>query len=112
MKRERPADDIRRLAIKARLQGMPSQQIARHLDRSYHTVRYHLGNCGAVRAGRYHLNALTARALFTEQELVALGAVWNGRWWIGRAQQRRAVSELSRCTEVAPTERRSARVTI
>jgi len=85
MKRERPADDIRRLAIKARLQGVPSHEIARHLGRSYHSVKYYLGNCGAVREGRYHLNALTARALFTEQELVELGAVWTGRAWVGPA---------------------------
>jgi len=83
MKRERPADDTRRLAIKARLQGMPNHKIARHLGLSYHTVRNHLGNSGAVRRGRYHLNALTARALFTEHELLELGAVWTGRSWVG-----------------------------
>ena len=38
---------------------------------------------------RYHLNALTARALFTEQELVELGAVWNGRCWVGPGRNKR-----------------------
>jgi len=83
MKRERPSDDIRRLAIKARLQGMTSDKIARHLGLSHHTVRTHLGKSGAVREGQYHLNALTARALFTDRELVELGAVWTGRSWVG-----------------------------
>src|SRR5215470_1205866 len=99
MKRERPADDIRRLAIKARLQGMLSDEIAQHLHRSYHTIRNHLSNSGSVRKGRYHLNALIARALFTEQELLELGAVWNGRSWIGQ-HHRRSVS-IS-CAEVTP----------
>jgi len=85
MKRERPADDIKRLVIKARLQGMPSHRIAQHLDRSNSTIKNYLTNCGGVREGRYHLNALIARALFTEQELVELGAVWNGRSWVGTA---------------------------
>ena len=29
------------------------------------------------------LNALTARALFSEHELLELGAVWTGRSWVG-----------------------------
>jgi hypothetical protein len=83
MKRERPADDIRRWAIKARLQGMSSGEIARCLDRSQHTIKTYLGSCGGMSDGRYHLNALAARALFSEDELVELGAVWNGRNWVG-----------------------------
>ena len=91
MRRERPSDDIRRLAIKARLQGMPSHKIAEHLGLSYHTVRTHLANSGAVREGQYHLNALTARALFTERELVELGAVWTGRSWVGPGRNNSAL---------------------
>jgi hypothetical protein len=83
MKRERPADEIRRWAIKARLQGMPTRQIALHLDRSHVTIKGYLGNCGGTVAGTYHLNRLAANALFTEQELLALGAVWNGTSWVG-----------------------------
>jgi len=89
VKRERPADDVRRLAIKARLAGMPSHKIARHLGRSYHSVKYDLGNFGTVREGRYHLNALAARALFTEQEPMDLGALWTGRSWVGPAGNNR-----------------------
>jgi hypothetical protein len=33
--------------------------------------------------GSYHLNRLAAKALFTEDELRQLGAVWNGRYWVG-----------------------------
>ena len=83
MKRERPADDIRRWAIKARLLGMPSSDIAQRLDRSHNTIKGYLGCCGGMSEGRYYLNALTAKALFTEQELLKLGAVWNGRCWVG-----------------------------
>lgn len=39
MKRERPADDIRRWAIKARLQGVSSREIALSLDRSHETIK-------------------------------------------------------------------------
>ena len=83
MKRERPADDIRRRAIKARLQGLSSREIARHLGRSHDTIKGYLGGCGATIRGIYHLNALAAEALFTEGELRELGAVWNGRCWVG-----------------------------
>jgi hypothetical protein len=83
MKRERPADEIRRWAIKARLQGMPSGEIAKHLDRSNHTIKGYLSNCGGVIEGTYYLNALAARALFSEDELTDLGATWNGRCWVG-----------------------------
>jgi hypothetical protein len=89
MKRERPADEIRRWAIKARLQGMPSREIAQSLDRSHETIKGYLGCCGGTIEGAYHLNALTARALFTEQELVELGAVWNGRCWVGPGRNKR-----------------------
>jgi hypothetical protein len=78
MRRERPADDIRRWAIKARLQGVSSREIAQNLDRSHETIK-----------GTYYLNALTARALFSEQELVELGAVWNGRCWVGPGRNKR-----------------------
>lgn len=83
MKRERPADDIRRRAIKARLQGMPSREIARRLERSHDTIKGYLGSCGATIKGTYYLNALAAEALFSESELMQLGAVWNGRCWVG-----------------------------
>jgi hypothetical protein len=89
MKRERPADDIRRWAIKARLQGVSSREIALSLDRSHETIKGYLGSCGGTVEGAYHLNALTARALFTEQELVELGAVWNGRCWVGPGRNKR-----------------------
>ena len=93
MKRERPADDMRRWAIKARLQGLPSREIAETLDRSPDTIKGYLGRCGHKVEGRYHLNALIAKAQFSEQELLALGAVWNGRCWVGHGRNR---SELSR----------------
>jgi hypothetical protein len=83
MKRDRPADDIRRRAIKARLQGLPSREIARRLGRSHDTIKGYLRACGATIRGIYHLNALAAEALFTEGELRELGAVWNGRCWVG-----------------------------
>jgi len=83
MKRERPADDIRRWAIKARLQGISTGDIARHLGRSQNTIKTYLCSCGGVSDGRYHLNALAAKALFSNEELVGLGAVWNGRSWVG-----------------------------
>jgi hypothetical protein len=38
------------------------------------------------------LNGLIAKALFSEQELLALGAVWNGRCWVGHDRNK---SELS-----------------
>jgi len=91
MKRERPADDIRRWAIKARLQGVPSREIAHSLERSHETIKGYLGSCGGTVEGTYYLNALTARALFTEQELVELGAVWNGRCWVGPGRSKREV---------------------
>jgi hypothetical protein len=83
MKRERPADDIRRWAIKAHLQGLPSREIAQTLNRSPDTIKGYLGRCGHKVEGTYHLNALIAKALFSESELLALGAVWNGRCWVG-----------------------------
>ena len=83
MKRERPADDLRRSAISARLQGTPSREIAQQIGRSHETVKRYLSGCGGMVHGAYHLNALTAKALFTEQELGALGAIWNGRCWVG-----------------------------
>ncbi|HEU0060555.1 MAG TPA: hypothetical protein VFR19_11810 [Hyphomicrobiaceae bacterium] len=83
MKRERPADDIRRRAIKARLKGMPSREIARNLERSHDTIKGYLGSCGVTIKGTYYLNALAAEALFNQNELLELGAVWNGRCWVG-----------------------------
>jgi len=84
MKRDRPADDIRRRAIKARLQGLPSREIAQLLGRSHDTIKGYLGSCGATIKGTYYLNALAAEALFAQNELRELGAVWNGRCWVGR----------------------------
>ena len=86
MKRDRPADAIRRRAIKARLQGLPSREIARGLARSHDTIKGYLGSCGATIKGTYYLNALAAEALFTQDELRELGAVWNGRCWVGRGE--------------------------
>jgi hypothetical protein len=83
MKRDRPADDLRRRAIKARLQGIPSREIARCLERSHDTIKGYLGSCGATIKGTYYLNALAAEALFTQGELLELGAVWDGRCWVG-----------------------------
>ena len=79
---------MRRWAIKARLQGMPSREIAQRLDRSHETIKGYLGNCGGTIQGTYHLNVLAAKALFTEQELLELGAVWNGRCWVGPGRNR------------------------
>ena len=87
MKRERPADEIRRWAIKARLRGMPSREIARRLERSHDTIKGYLGGCGGTIKGAYFLNALAAEALFNARELRELGAVWDGRCWVGRAQE-------------------------
>jgi len=88
MKRDRPGDDIRRLAIKARLQGMSSQEIAKSTGRSRETIDRYLASCGRIVGGAYHLNALMAKALFTEQELTELDALWNGRCWVGHARRR------------------------
>ena len=84
MKRKRPADELRRWAIKARLQGMASREIAQRLGRRQDTIKGYLTNCGNIIEGTYHLNAAIATALFTEQELIELGAIWNGRCWVGR----------------------------
>lgn len=84
MKRERPADDARRTAIMARLKGTPTLEIARRLDRKHETIKGYLSNCGTTVAGAYHLNSLIAKALFSEEELLGVGAVWNGRSWVGR----------------------------
>jgi hypothetical protein len=89
MRRKRPADDTRRRAIKARLQGMPSREIARRLERSPDTIKGYLGGCGATIKGIYYLNALVAEALFSESELMELGAVWNGRHWVGPGRNTR-----------------------
>jgi hypothetical protein len=83
MKRERAADDMRRWAIRARLLGMSTREIALSLERNHHTIKRYLCNCGGVMNGSYHLNRLAAKALFTEDELRQLGAVWNGRYWVG-----------------------------
>ncbi len=83
MKRERPADEIRRWAIRARLRGMPTREIAVRVDRSYMTIKGYLRDCGGTVGGVFYLNRLTATALFTEQELLEMGAVWNGRCWVG-----------------------------
>jgi hypothetical protein len=91
MKRERPADDMRRWAVKARLLGMSSRDIARRLGRSQDTIKGYLGSCGGTVEGTYHLNVLAARALFTEAELLELGAVWNGRSWVGPGRHRSEV---------------------
>ena len=37
-------------------------------------------DCGGA---AFNLNRLTAKALFTEQELLEIGAVWNGSCWVG-----------------------------
>jgi hypothetical protein len=97
MKRARPADEMRRWAIKARLQGMPSREIAQRLDRSHETIKGYLGNCGGTIQGTYHLNVLAAKALFTEQELLELGAVWNGRCWVGPGCNTPVSSVATRC---------------
>jgi len=89
MKRERPADDARRTAIIARLRGTPTLEIARCLDRKHETVKGYLSSCGTTIAGTYHLNSLIAKALFTEQELLDVGAVWDGRSWVGRHARNR-----------------------
>ena len=88
MKRERPADDARRTAIIARLQGTPTLEIARCLDRKHETIKGYLSSCGTTIDGSYHLNSLIAKALFTEQELLDVGAVWDGRSWVGYARHR------------------------
>jgi hypothetical protein len=92
MKRERPADDIRRWAIKARLQGLPSREIAQTLARSPDTIKGYLGRCGHKVEGTYHLNGLIAKALFSEQELLALGVFWNGRCWVGHDRNKPELS--------------------
>ena len=54
MKRQRPADEIRRRAIKARLQGLPGREIARRLERSHDTIKGYLGSCGVTIKGIYY----------------------------------------------------------
>jgi hypothetical protein len=97
VKRQRPADEIRRWAVKARLQGMSSRAIAQALNRSHDTIRGYLGSCGGMVEGAYHLNRAIASALFTEQELVELGAIWNGHCWVGSRRK----SANSRATKRA-----------
>jgi hypothetical protein len=70
MRPARPSDDVRRLAVKARLLGVTGSEIAEHLDRNHNTIKGYLCNCGGMLNGNYHLKALSARALFTEQELM------------------------------------------
>jgi DNA-directed RNA polymerase specialized sigma24 family protein len=69
MKRDRPGDDLRRLAVEASLQGMSYRKIAQRMGRSRGTINRCLASCGRMVRGRYHLNGLMAKALFTEQEL-------------------------------------------
>jgi len=88
MKRERPADDARRTAIIERLRGTPTLEIARGLDRKHETIKGYLSSCGTTIGGAYHLNSLIAKALFTEQELLDIGAVWDGRSWVGLGRNR------------------------
>jgi hypothetical protein len=88
MKRERPADDARRTAIIARLKGTPTLEIARRLERKHETIKGYLSSCGSTIAGAYHLNSLIAKALFTEKELLDVGAIWDGRSWVGRDRSR------------------------
>jgi|SRR5215475_15853029 len=73
MKRNRPGDDLRRLAIKVRLQGSSSREIAQTIGRSHETIVRYLSSCGRMVDGAYHLNAFMAKALFTEQEVGAAG---------------------------------------
>ena len=54
---------------------MPSREIARTIGRSNETINRYLASCGRMVDGAYHLNALMAKALFTEQELAKLGAL-------------------------------------
>jgi len=66
---------------------MPSREIAQRLGRSHDTIKGYLSGCGGMAEGRYHLNALVAKALFTEQDLMELGAVWDGRCWVGPSHE-------------------------
>src|SRR5262245_37721799 len=88
MKRNRLGDNIGRLIIKTRLQGISCQEIARTSSRNRDNIVRDLAGCGRVVGGAYHLNALMAKALFTEQELTELDARWNGRCWVGHARRR------------------------
>jgi len=67
---------------------MSSQEIAKSTGRSRETIDRYLASCGRIVGGAYHLNALMAKALFTEQELTQLDARWNGRCWVGHTQRR------------------------
>ena len=95
---------------KARLQGMPSREIARRLEPqprhdqglSLRLRRHHQGNLLFERPRR-------PEALFSESELMELGAVWNGRHWVGPSPQHRgdALRDLTTSrTTPAPTTRR------
>ena len=92
MKRERPADDARRTAIIERLRGTPTLEIARGLDRKHETIKGDRSSCGVHHDRRliYPIGIrLIAEALFTPAgHRCTLGAVWDGRSWVGHPRNR------------------------
>jgi len=107
MKRRLAADEVKRRAIGARLSGMASRAIAERLGRSHDTIKGHLSRCGTTVEGSYHLNGAFARGLFTEHDLLALGAAWNGRCWVGRVfEAARRPRCNGRCLTIASRARK------
>jgi hypothetical protein len=85
MRPQRPADEVKRAAILARLKGTPTREIALLLNRKLPTIRGYLRNSGVTIAHTYCLNAHIAKALaISDAELREAGAIWNGHWWVGR----------------------------
>src|SRR5262245_25542260 len=74
MKRNRPGDELRRWAIKARRQGTPSRAITQHIGR-VDTIKGYLACCRGTVEGAYHPNAAVATALFRERDVTELDAV-------------------------------------
>jgi len=60
MKRRLAADEVKRRAIRARLSGIASRDIAQRLGRRHDTIKGHLSSCGATVEGSYHLNGAFA----------------------------------------------------
>jgi hypothetical protein len=84
MRPQRPADDVKRAAILARLQGTPTREIALLLNRKPNHQGIPAQFCVTI-AHTYCLNAHIAKALaISDAELRGAGAIWNGHWWVGR----------------------------
>jgi transposase len=80
MKRDRPGDDLRRLAVEASLQGMSYRKIAQRMGRSRGTINRCLASCGrafkACPTGRSHKEWAGAVELLTV--VLPVVVAWSG----------------------------------